>query len=266
MVRNAKVWLATLSTVIALATGMFTLRDQIFPREAGNAAAASVPVYQEQVGRVCNQVNHDDSRQAAAARKTRKRVIGAKTTVAQRNALLDGVRDTIARSGHTLATFAALDTPSALAAAQRDTEAAWNRNLDRLRGYALRLDGAGGTRAGLTAAIEHLSKQRPLISRDGVKLRSGLDHLGAANCDLRPPHVTPALTLPVLDAHEGSTPNVSTPGAGAPPSDSPSPDAGSPAPEASTPSPNASPPAPSGGEFVRPPESAGGTLSAGGEG
>jgi hypothetical protein len=251
MVRNAKVWLATLSTVIALATGMFTLRDQIFPREAGNAAAASLPVYQQQVGRVCDQVNHNDSRQVAEARKTRKRVYGAKTTITQRNALLDGVKDTIARSGQTLAAFAALDTPRPLTAAQRNTEAAWNRNLDRLRDYARRLDGAGSTRSGLVAAVAHLSKLRPAISRDGVKLRSGLDRLGAANCDLRPPPVIPALTLPALPAQgqgtDRPTSDVSTPTSEAAPSESPSVDAGSPAPEASAPSPDASPPTGSGG-------------------
>src|ERR671930_42815 len=137
--RNAKIWLATLSTVVGVATGMFTLRDQIFPSEGGSAAAISVPAYQQQVGRICDELNENDRRRAHEDATTKKRLDRATTTIQQRNALLDAVRRTTSRSGHALASFTALQTPESLSAPRRNTAAAWRRNLARLRSYALRL-------------------------------------------------------------------------------------------------------------------------------
>jgi hypothetical protein len=54
--RRSGVWLTTLSTVVAVATGMFTLRDQIFPVDAGNAQASRAP-YEQSVGHLCNAGN-----------------------------------------------------------------------------------------------------------------------------------------------------------------------------------------------------------------
>lgn len=212
LTRSAKIWLTTVSTVVAIATGMFTLRDQVFPREAGTATAQSVAEYQQQVGRVCDEVNGDDRRRAAETKTTEKRLKQAKTSIAQRNALLDAVRRTTARSGHALASFSAIQPPKSLAPAQRDTEAAWNRNLARLRDYAQWLDRAG-TRRRLLAAIGHVSTLRPSLSRDGVELSAGLERLGGASCDLAAPRVTPAFTLPRLKGHsEGGGPTADTPG------------------------------------------------------
>src|SRR5215213_8769990 len=103
--RHPAVWLATLSTVVGVATGMFTLRDQVFPREAGTAAAVPVSVYEQHVGRVCDEVNDNDRRRAREEKTIRRQLQRAKTTIAQRNALLDGVRRTTTRAGQTLATF-----------------------------------------------------------------------------------------------------------------------------------------------------------------
>jgi hypothetical protein len=50
------VWLATLSTMVGVATGMFTLRDEIFPNESGRAEA-SVPDFQRSVGQICQDLN-----------------------------------------------------------------------------------------------------------------------------------------------------------------------------------------------------------------
>jgi hypothetical protein len=175
--RHARIWLATLSTVVGVATGMFTLRDQVFPAEAGSASAVSVPVYQQQVGKVCDKVNDNDRLRARQDGMVRIRLQRAQTTLVQRNALLDGVRSVAARSGAALASFSALAAPRPLATASHDAEAAWNRNLARLRGYAARLDSAG-TRAELGAAIDHLAGLRPLLAADGVKVSSGLERLG----------------------------------------------------------------------------------------
>ncbi len=194
--RNAGIWLATLSTVVGVATGMFTLRDQVFPREAGTAVAVSVPEYQQDVGEVCEAVNDNDRARARGDKRIEQQLGRTEDIIPQRNALLDGVRRTAARSGDALASLAAIEAPPQLVAVHRTTEAAWNRNLARLREYALRLDGAG-IRRDVAAAIEHLSTMRPALGRDGDRVRAGLKRLGGANCDLAQPIVTKTFTLPV---------------------------------------------------------------------
>ena len=199
--RHAAIWLATLSTVVGIATGMFTLRDQVFPRESGSAQAVSTVAYQQQVGRVCDELNSDDSRRARQLKTIRKQLRQAETTTAQRNALLDGQRKTIARSGHALASLTSLETPKPLRATDRATEAAWTRNLTRLQTYAERLDRVE-TRAQLVSAVAYLSSLRTPLAQDGVKLMSGLRRLGGANCDLRTPISTPTFPLPPLHRSE----------------------------------------------------------------
>lgn len=192
---RAKIWLATVSTVVGVATGMFSLRDQVFPSEAGSAGAMSTSAYEQHVGRICDEVNANDRLRAHEDSKLRSGLVGAKTTLAQRNALLDPVRRTMARDGHALAAFSGLEPPKALAPVRRDTQLAWNRNLARVRDYAVRLDRAG-TRPELLAAVDHLSTLRPLLAADGVRLASGLQRLGGSECDLRAPTVTQVITLP----------------------------------------------------------------------
>ena len=192
---RAKIWLATISTVVGVATGMFTLRDQVFPSEAGSAGAMSTPAYEEHVGRVCDEVNANDRLRAHEDSILRVGLPRAQTTIDQRNLLLDAARRTIARDGHALAAFTGLAAPDALAPVRHDTGTAWNRNLARVRDYALRLDGAG-TRAQLVAALVHLSTVRPQIAADHVTVASGLERLGAAECDLQPQRVTRTFTLP----------------------------------------------------------------------
>lgn len=195
--QRARVWLATLSAVVGVATGMFTLRDQVFPNESGSAGAVSAPLYQQQVGRICDRFIQDDRFRAGQDAPVKHRLTRATTTTAQRNALLDAVRRSSARSGNTLAAFTALPPPKALAAARRATSEAWTRNLARLRAYAERLD-AVATRAQLVAAAEYLAALRTPLAEDGVKVRSGLERLGGADCDLPAPKVTQAFTLPPL--------------------------------------------------------------------
>ena len=199
--RQAAIWLATLSTVVGIATGMFTLRDQVFPRESGSAQAVSVSAYQQQIGGVCDDVNTDDSRRARQIKTIHKQLVRAKTTTAQRNALLDGQRQTNARSADALASFTALEPPSALRPTERAVTAAWKRNLARQNEYAQRLDRAA-TRARLDAALEYLSSLRTPLVEDGVKMMSGLRRLGGANCDLRTPINTKTFPLPPLNRPE----------------------------------------------------------------
>jgi hypothetical protein len=129
---------------------MFTLRDQVFPNESGSAAAVSRPAYEQAVGRICDELNDDDRRRALEANTIRKKLPRAKTTLAQRNLLLDGQRRTIARSGHALASFTALVAPHDLLAARRTTVAAWSLNLGRGSGHGggLATPGAGNADPG----------------------------------------------------------------------------------------------------------------------
>jgi len=225
--RHPGVWLATLSTVVGVATGMFTLRDQVLPREAGTAGAVSGPTFQRDIGRVCDELNDNDSFRARDEKAIKTGLQQAKTTIAQRNALVDGVRRTASRSAHALASFNALEPPTALAAVRHDTETAWNRHLARLRDYVLTLDRAS-TRAQLVAALDHLATLRPAHARDSDKIRSGLGRLGDANCDLEPQLVTRRFTLPRLDTDKHSKKRTSKrrdrtsdPPATGPPSETP---------------------------------------------
>ena len=214
----AGVILATMATVVALATGMFDLRDRIFPSESDTAAATSVPAYQSEVGEVCDEVNVNDRRRARDDKAIRRELRRADTTLEQRNALLDGVRRASARSGHALATFAGLATPDEMVVVHGDTETVWNRNLARLREYARELDQAG-TRRRMLAAVGHLADQRPALARDGDRIRTGLERLGADSCDLETPIVTKTYTVPPLDrgeaedvpAQSATTPDSQTP-------------------------------------------------------
>jgi len=215
---SAGVVLATLSTVVAVATGMFTLRDHIFPREAGTAAAVSVPAFQSEVGEVCDELNVNDRRRARDDKAIRRKLPRAETTLAQRNLLLDGVRRSATRSGHALASFAGLTTPEGLEGVRRETEAVWNRNLDRLREYAMRLDRAG-TRRRMIVAVDQLAKQRPAIGHDGDRVRSGLERLGAESCDLEPSIVTSSYTVPPVRREQED--DAVTPAVNAPPADAP---------------------------------------------
>jgi hypothetical protein len=249
--RNATVWLATLSTVIGVATGMFTLRDQVFPRESGTAVAVSVPAYQQKVGQVCDALNEDDRRRARQDKAVKRELQRAKTTMKQRNALLDGVRVTATRSGHTFASFTAIEPPPTLVAVRRRTEEAWARNLARLRNYGMELD-RSRTRREVLAALERLTRIRPALSRDGDTVRSGLQRLGEANCDLEPPIVTRAFTLPPLPKSKPDTKTITTPpptgGSEPPPEPTAVPPPATSGPEAAAPTGNTPPPttAPSG--------------------
>jgi hypothetical protein len=73
---------------VAVATGMFTLGDQIFPNEAG-AASASVGQYEQAVGYICNGLNQADAARVANERNLQARLAKAQTTLDERNAVLD---------------------------------------------------------------------------------------------------------------------------------------------------------------------------------
>ena len=260
-------WLATLSTIVGLATGMFTLRDAIFPNESGTAEA-SVHDFQRSVGQICQGLNSAARVQARETRRADVLLGKASTTLEQRNVLLDGVRRSLARSNHQLATLRGLEVPKPLTTMHRATVATWSGNVERIMSYSQRLDEAA-TRRQLGAAIKVLAKDRPAIARDGIALRAGLMRLGGRECRFDAPIVPKTFTLPALPgkeqpAHSVITPAVADRSAAAP---QPAPSAGAPPlapsvdpPAAQAPAPEEAPP-----NRVNPPSADGHVASGGGE-
>jgi hypothetical protein len=194
LIARPSVWLATLSTVVGIATGMFTLRDQIIPNESGTASA-SLGAYQGAVGGICDDLNEAERTRAKDARALLHELPKQRTTLRQRNLLLEGVNRSVAAGVDQSSRLRGLAVPEELAGRHATTLAAWTRNLDRIREYAQRLDGVR-TRNDLSAAVRYLSRIRPALSRDGATLRAGLVRLGSSACRLEPAIVTRTVTLP----------------------------------------------------------------------
>lgn len=238
------IWLTTLSTVVAVATGMFTLRDQIFPQEAGTAPA-SVALYEQSVGDICSSLNEADRARAANARRLAKRLRGAsgRTPLGQRNALLDSIKPVLQRSEHNLARFKGLDAPRTRARLHRETEAGWDDSVWRLRRYAQSLD-AATNQDDVLAAVQVLSATRGPLASDGVKRAANLTKLAGGRCRLDEPIVTPTVTLPrIARSVDPNSTNPNTDGRGRRSQRAPS--GTNPSPSVDPPSPNVTPPDPS---------------------
>jgi hypothetical protein len=189
------VWLATLSTVVGVATGMFTLRDQVFPGEGSTAGAVNAGAYRAHVGRICDEINESEKLRRQGDRKLARQLDSARGITAQRDLLLDAARRSASRSSHTLSQFAGMRAPSDSAAAHRTTVAVWRRNLQRVLAYVERLDRASN-RKGLMTAVDRLSRDRTALALDGQRVNEGLQRLGADNCDLQKPVVPKTINLP----------------------------------------------------------------------
>lgn len=257
------VWLATLSTVVGIATGMFTLRDQVLPQESGSAQAALAD-YQTSVGGICLLLNEGESARARDARDLARRLPRARSIPAQRDLLLDSTNRRIAQLVDEISKLSALAPPKGQAAEHRRIRAAWERNLERIRDYAHHLDGAGN-RAQLVAALDVLYRDRVPLSRDGLSVRTGLSHLGGRHCHLDKPIVTRNVTVPRVPGRGGDGGGSKDPPASSPSSaggGSANPPGGSGSGSAIPPdgsvsgSGSAIPPAGSGGGSATPPDAA----------
>jgi hypothetical protein len=173
---------------------MFTLRDQIFPHQAGDAQA-SLSFYEQSIDDICSATNQAERASAQSAKRLAARMPRARTVLAQRNALLDSATQTLASSEYRLGRFTGLDVPGALVNRARETAAAWRRIVARLRNYTERLD-AVTSQHDLLAAVNMLPAMRTALARDGVTRTAGLTELGGGRCRLDSPIVTPTITLP----------------------------------------------------------------------
>jgi hypothetical protein len=187
---------------------MFTLRDQVFPGEGGTARAVNEAAYRAHVGRICDELNESEQARRRDDRKVARELKATRGTMAQRDTLLDAARRSAARSSHTLSEFAGMEAPRVSAAVHKAAVVRWRRNQDRVLAYVERLDRTSN-RKGLEAAVDRLSRERSALARDSQRVNEGLERLGADSCDLDPPVVTKAITLPAAP-----TPRPSKPAAG----------------------------------------------------
>ncbi len=193
---RAKGLLAIASTLVATATGMISLRNEIWPPDNDNVGA-STGLYEQSVGDVCSSLSAADRARAANGRRLAKRLRRAsgRTPLGQRDALLDSIKPVLQASEHILARFKGLAAPRPRAPLHAETEAAWDESAMRLRGYAQRLD-AATTQADVLAAVRVLSAMRGPLARAAVKRAANLVKLAGGRCRLEEPIVTPTITLP----------------------------------------------------------------------
>jgi hypothetical protein len=253
------VTLGTLSTVIAVATGMFTLRDQIFQRESGSALA-STAAYQLAVGDICSEVNEAAAATTKDNQDLRAALADAKTVTQERNALLTAAKAGAHRAHDGVAALMGIVPSDDGKSVHRATTTAWKRNAHRLDAHAQRLDNATSQRD-IQRAMASLSAARPAIAEDRTAVRAGLEQLGGTECRLERADADPPISLPRRlnkpNHHDAAVPVTSSPSpsehtttgqpsipdgpdASPPQATTPGPDASQP--QATTPGPDASQP------------------------
>jgi hypothetical protein len=187
------VWLATLSTVVAVATGMFTLRDQIVPSSAGRAEADPT-AFEYSVGGICDALNEDERTLVANDHRLANQLKRATTLTSQRNAILDSWDEVLNQSQYELAQFEGLQVPASFLVRERETQQVWSPIAELERQFVERLN-AATDESDLSAAIQTLPAARTTIASDGVTLGAGLTYLGQGHCTLDGPVNIPTVTL-----------------------------------------------------------------------
>jgi hypothetical protein len=201
--------------------------------DANDASARPTTAYQRAVGDICNIRNADLRALERRSRSLAARIGRARSTLAQRNVLLDDERQVVKRSGDALARFQGITVPEFVAADHQRTAALWKRIVNRHRSYEHRLDSVQD-RSDLLLAIAFLSRSRPTLEQNHEAMKTGLLRLGGLACQLDRPGPTTSVALPALasrgsrdrpsgtvtlpPADEGLiTPTVGPPAASAPP-------------------------------------------------
>src|SRR3954452_8318151 len=169
--RRAQVWLATLGTVVGVATGMVALADNVLPKHSDDAEATPSPVVQQTVGSICDDVNRHDADRVSDAKLLRRRLRRGRTALQVRDALLESYQRTLRNAEHDQTRLAAIRPPRPTLATQRAAARAWTNNLERLRGIVAALDDAG-TWAKLR---RRRGPHRPAADADGPRRLEGQD-------------------------------------------------------------------------------------------
>jgi len=212
--KKSTVWLATLSTVVGVATGMFTLRDQVL-NQGGDEAQASPVEYERAMDPVCDALNADEKERPRDVRRLRRALRQATTNTEQRDAIMVSTRGTRSDSSRQLAKFNGLDVPEKFAGLHEKTAAAWGRNVDRLRRYESHLD-AVEDRDHLMRAIKSFSRKKYAMGRDGDTRDMGLERLANSSCldeaAVTPPVPLFALATETTEPSGGGTRSSGSPG------------------------------------------------------
>jgi hypothetical protein len=227
--RRAQVWLATLGTVVGVATGMVALAKEVAPGPSGSAQASEAG-FQQAVGPICEDVNRHDADRVRDAVLLGRRLRRAQTPLKARDALLETYQRTLRNAERDEAGFAALSPPRASAATQRATTRAWTNNLERLRGIVERLDGAG-TWADLDAVADDIGRVRTPMDRNVSKVRTALLRLGGGQCHLEAQGVSRPVVLPPRPHPEPHPKRAPDPPVDPPPTQSPAPPSTAPVPD-----------------------------------
>src|SRR3954454_6117215 len=193
--RCAQVWLATLGTVVGVATGMVAPANNVLPKHSDDAEATPSPVVQQTVGSICDDVNRHDADRVSDAKLLRRRLRRGRTALQVRDALLESYQRTLRNAEHDETRLAAIRPPRPTLATQRAAARAWTNNLERLRGIVAALDDAG-TWAKLDAVAGRIGRLRTPMDRDVSKVRTGLLGLGGGQCHLEAQRVSRAVMLP----------------------------------------------------------------------
>jgi len=232
---------ALVSVLVPLMTGGDDPSTRAVTGSATTLEATEVS-YVKDVGAVCDDMNTAQAARRRGALQLRKRLDRARTTIAQRNALIDDTQSTIDRFTRVFGSFRELGAPERLVRLHRATAGAWSDSLARLRKYRTLLAG-GHTRARLIAILERFSRGSGLIiEAHGVDVRAGLERLGGAECDLDAIKTVRVFTLPRVES-KAPDPAPPVPLPRQPPPD-PEPPAPAPAPAPLVPTPAPAPPVP----------------------
>lgn len=195
-----KVALATVGTLVAIATGVLTLRNQLFPPEDGGTPVA---VYQQQVGELCDDVNDGYVEVRRGHREFVAEVRDNRTLADLRTAVIAELQGRLDFVADLKVKLEALDPPSSWAVSQRTAVAAWGRNAGRLRQQRGELRMVRD-RADFDRAIESLDVDA--FDRDALTASSELRRLGGPACRLDERRTPEPVPTP------GSRAEPSTPG------------------------------------------------------
>jgi DNA-binding SARP family transcriptional activator len=181
--------LIVVGMAVAVAAGMAVI-------DGGAAPPPPEAEYRAQIVRVCRSVNAAERARLRDEAVLRRALDQAQTPGARRVAILVATRAQISRGGRNLADLQSVVPPAARRAGHLRIESVWSRNLDRIRGVAVRVDGAAGE-ADLRRAIAPLTAARPAIERDLITLTVGLQRLGGEQCRIHGYSERPVLLSPL---------------------------------------------------------------------
>jgi hypothetical protein len=217
--------LATLGAVVATATGMFTLRDQLFAHEPvpggtpptvmTSASDELEAEYRDAVARTCARLEADERDNATRFRRFKEQLSDVRTGYDERDGLLSIVDSAAARSRRALSVFEGLEVhPSPLEPIARRVVRRWRENAGRLQAYAENLRQAESF-GDLVQAVSRHNDRRARDRTDAAAVLKGLVEIAGERCE-SPPPIT-VVPLQLLGSGASAEPAPTEPEPGLPP-------------------------------------------------